>query len=98
MTRNCTAVPALLQMPRRLYSRFSTRVCPETNEEGSQSDPYAGRIPLVTRFARGIAGSLVSGVATKGGTFLVNIVVPNILGRAAFGEYATIMSTMVSGA
>lgn len=98
MTQICTAVPALLQMPKRLYSRFSTQVCRETNEGGSQRDPYAGRIPLVTRFARGIAGSLVSGVATQGGTFLVNIVVANILGRAVFGEYATIMSTMVSGA
>jgi O-antigen/teichoic acid export membrane protein len=45
------------------------------------------------RLGKGVAWSLAGTVATNGGTFALNVIVANLLGRQVFGEYAMLQST-----
>ena len=48
------------------------------------------------RFQRGVAFNLVGTFFNQGSTFVVNIVVANLLGRQIFGEYAIVQNTLVA--
>jgi O-antigen/teichoic acid export membrane protein len=54
------------------------------------------RQKLHSRFAQGIAWNLLSNVTSQGATFGTNVLVANILGRTAFGEYAMVSNTIAS--
>jgi FkbM family methyltransferase len=48
-----------------------------------------------SRFQTGVAFNLVGTVFNQGSTFVVNIVVANLLGRQIFGEYAIVQNTLL---
>lgn len=51
---------------------------------------------LRARFGSGFLFSLVAAVFNGGSTFLVNIVVANLLGRQIFGEFAIVQNTLLT--
>jgi O-antigen/teichoic acid export membrane protein len=51
---------------------------------------------LHSRFQTGVAFNLVGTFFNQGSTFVVNIVVANLLGRQIFGEYAIVQNTLVA--
>ncbi len=51
---------------------------------------------LVTRLASGILWSLVAQGSAQGATFLSNVVIANLIGRVAYGKYATVVGTLLS--
>lgn len=51
---------------------------------------------LRVRFGSGVAFSLVAALFNSGSTFLVNIVVANLLGRETFGEFAIVQNTLLT--
>lgn len=53
---------------------------------------------LRRRMQHGVTWSIVGGVGSQGSSILVGIIVANILGRAVFGEYSMIQSTVSTGA
>ncbi len=53
---------------------------------------------LRERLGRGIAWNLVGTLFNQGSTLLVNLVVANLLGRRAFGEYAILQGTLTTAA
>ena len=51
---------------------------------------------LHSRFQAGVAFNLLGTVFNQGSTFVVNIVVANLLGRQIFGQYAIVQNTLVA--
>jgi O-antigen/teichoic acid export membrane protein len=51
---------------------------------------------LASRLHAGVALNLVGGVFNQGSTFLVNIVVANLLGRETFGEFTMVLATVAT--
>jgi FkbM family methyltransferase len=58
--------------------------------------PSASRSSVRSRFQTGVAFNLIGTVFNQGSTFVVNIVVANLLGRQIFGEYAIVQNTLVA--
>jgi O-antigen/teichoic acid export membrane protein len=60
--------------------------------------PAAAASPssLHSRFQTGVAFNLLGTIFNQGSTFVVNIVVANLLGRQIFGEYAIMQNTLVA--
>ena len=50
------------------------------------------------RFRRGMSWNLVAAASNQGSTFLVNVILANLLGRHSFGQYAMVLSTIQVGA
>jgi len=53
-------------------------------------------ISPVTRLTNGIAWSLVAQGSTQGATFVSNMIIANLVGRIAYGQYATVIGTLLS--
>ena len=51
---------------------------------------------LARRFSRGVSLSLLAAVFNQGSTFALNLVISNLLGKQLFGEFAMVMSTVLS--
>ncbi len=51
---------------------------------------------IFARLTNGIAWSLVAQASAQGATFLSNIIVANLVGRTAYGQYATVVGTLLS--
>jgi len=49
-----------------------------------------------TRLRAGLAWNLVAAAAAQGGTFAVNLIVANLLGRRVFGEFAMVQATWLT--
>jgi O-antigen/teichoic acid export membrane protein len=60
------------------------------------SAAVAAPTALRMRFGSGLVFSLVAALFNSGSTFLVNIVVANLLGREIFGEFAIIQNTLLT--
>jgi FkbM family methyltransferase len=58
--------------------------------------PAASPPSLHSRFQTGVAFNLIGTIFNQGSTFVVNIVVANLLGRQTFGEYAIVQNTLVA--
>jgi O-antigen/teichoic acid export membrane protein len=48
------------------------------------------------RFRSGVLFSLVAAIFNMGSTFLINIIIANLLGREAFGEFAIVQNTLLT--
>ncbi|HET9983729.1 MAG TPA: oligosaccharide flippase family protein [Longimicrobiales bacterium] len=66
--------------------------------EGGQEGGSASAESVLARLRRGLTWSLVGTVANQGSTFLVVLIVANLLGREQFGRFATIQSTLLTAA
>lgn len=53
------------------------------------------RSGLFGRLQSGVFWNLVAGISTQGTTFVINIVIANMLGRAVYGKYASIVGTLL---
>ena len=51
---------------------------------------------MLHRILSGVAWSLIARVFNQGGTLAVNLILANLLGRTAFGEYAIIYTTILT--
>jgi O-antigen/teichoic acid export membrane protein len=59
--------------------------------------PEAAGSPSVwLRLRRGLVWNLVAAAAGQGSTFIINLLVANLVGRTIFGEFAMIMSTVLT--
>lgn len=67
------------------------RFLPTSEQQKSQQTKS-----LVRRLTDGIAWSLVAQVSAQGATFLSNIFVANLVGRTTYGQYATVVGTLLS--
>lgn len=56
--------------------------------------PDPERTAVIRRFRRGVTWNLVATVANQGSTFAANVVIASLLGRASFGRYAVVLSTI----
>lgn len=57
--------------------------------------PFASE-SLRSRFKQGVTWNIVGAVSTQGSTFLANVIIANLLGRGAFGEFSMVYSTLVA--
>lgn len=60
----------------------------------THAEPERSRRPLIHRFSAAVLWNLVATVFNQGSTFAANIALANILGRALFGRYAIVLSTV----
>lgn len=51
---------------------------------------------LRVRLRKGVTWNLINTVFNQGSTFVVNVIIANLLGRQIFGEYAIILSTVLT--
>lgn len=51
-------------------------------------------ISFKRRFGTAILWNLIASVSNQGSTFAVNLILANVLGRSAFGQYAIVLSTI----
>lgn len=69
------------------------------NEIAPETDPLhppEGKRALLRRFGSGVAWNSVAALFGQGSTFAVGLVVANMLGRDAFGEYSVVRTMLVS--
>ena len=62
------------------------------------SDALRGRLSVLRRLHAGIALSFVGSAFNQGSTFALNLLVANLVGRYAFGEFTVVQSTLATAA
>lgn len=62
----------------------------------TKSDSLSATDDLRHRFQRGISWNVIGAVFIQGSAFLANIIIANLLGRAVFGEFGMIQSTVLT--
>ena len=65
---------------------------------GPDSNAPPGRLSVLRRLHAGIALSFVGSAFNQGSTFALNLLVANLVGRYAFGEFTVVQSTLATAA
>ena len=80
------------------WRRYPGNLIRETETARGESiiSSYESPLNVWRRILYGIAWSLIARVFNQGGTLAINLILANLLGRSAFGEYAIIYTSILT--